>query len=192
MTLLTGSYLPLSTLCFSNRLPTDPTIPVAYCAPPVPEIFFDQTIPHPQGSPHEYFDFPSIAASQTNDFNPSVAPGAHLPTTASMNAGAVMDTYVFNLENISPSVPNPVALLATAPIAFGPSNTFSSVAQATRQSGQQSRRFQCETCLKMFDRRSRLDNCRNRHSGLKPYECLGICGLLRWYVFGNPRSFPSS
>jgi len=46
----------------------------------------------------------------------------------------------------------------------------------------QRRIFRCETCQKTFDRPSRLENCRNRHSNSKPHECRGACGSSGWYV----------
>lgn len=36
-------------------------------------------------------------------------------------------------------------------------------------------RFHCEICHKEFDRASRLDGCRNKHLGIKPYQCKGDC-----------------
>jgi hypothetical protein len=43
-------------------------------------------------------------------------------------------------------------------------------------------KYQCTTCLKRFDRKSRLENCHNRHSGIKPHRCFGVCGTVQWYV----------
>jgi hypothetical protein len=44
------------------------------------------------------------------------------------------------------------------------------------------RRYECWTCGKSYDRPSRLKNHTNNHLGLKPYECLGRCGLDEWQV----------
>jgi hypothetical protein len=43
-------------------------------------------------------------------------------------------------------------------------------------------RFECEDCHKVFDRPSRLDNCRNRHLGIKPWQCEGRCEDSTWFV----------
>lgn len=43
-------------------------------------------------------------------------------------------------------------------------------------------KYQCTTCLRKFDRESRLENCHNRHSGVKPHRCFGVCGTVGWYV----------
>jgi hypothetical protein len=43
-------------------------------------------------------------------------------------------------------------------------------------------KYRCETCQKTFDRISRLENCRNQHSVLRPHECFGVCGSTGWYV----------
>jgi hypothetical protein len=42
-------------------------------------------------------------------------------------------------------------------------------------------KYQCTTCLRRFDRESRLENCQNRHSGIKPHRCFGVCGTVGWY-----------
>jgi hypothetical protein len=43
-------------------------------------------------------------------------------------------------------------------------------------------RFECEDCHKIFDRASRLDSCRNRHLGIKPWQCGGRCEDPTWFV----------
>ena len=42
--------------------------------------------------------------------------------------------------------------------------------------------FECEDCHRTFDRLSRLDNCLNRHRGIKPYKCGGRCDDQDWFV----------
>jgi hypothetical protein len=44
------------------------------------------------------------------------------------------------------------------------------------------KKYQCTTCRRGFDRESRLENCHNRHSGIKPHRCFGVCGTVQWYV----------
>lgn len=44
------------------------------------------------------------------------------------------------------------------------------------QSGPLIHKFECESCHKVFDRESRVENCRNGHSQNKPHACLGQCG----------------
>jgi len=56
------------------------------------------------------------------------------------------------------------------------------LAQGWVQPTAQAHKYQCTTCQKTFDRASRLDNCYNGHSGLKPYSCFGSCGRLKWYA----------
>jgi hypothetical protein len=43
-------------------------------------------------------------------------------------------------------------------------------------------RYQCSACLKTFDREGRLENCFNRHFGVKPHGCFGVCGSTGWLV----------
>jgi hypothetical protein len=40
--------------------------------------------------------------------------------------------------------------------------------------------FRCSTCGRAFARMSRLENCQNKHKGLKPYMCSGTCGRVKW------------
>jgi hypothetical protein len=79
-------------------------------------------------------------------------------------------------------VTNSPKLHHTTSTAAGPSDNPTLVSHAGVRLAPRRRRFRCETCQKTFDRPSRLENCRNRHSNSKPHECLGACGSSGWYV----------
>lgn len=55
-----------------------------------------------------------------------------------------------------------------------------SVPQPVLAVASSSHKFECTVCHKIFDRKSRMDACRNRHSSVKPHKCLGHCGYSWW------------
>ena len=79
-------------------------------------------------------------------------------------------------------VKNSPELHRTTSTAAGSSDNLAPAHRAGVRLAPRRRRFRCETCQKSFDRPSRLENCRNRHSNSKPHECRGACGSSGWYV----------
>ena len=102
--------------------------------------------------------------------------------------------YMLHIADESPSDPSaaPNALQANCQLAEDymfssepiPSKvhhaipSFSQVTPATQSSIVH--RLQCEMCGKRFDRSTRVEKCRNRHQGIKPFECRGRCGAFGW------------
>jgi hypothetical protein len=77
----------------------------------------------------------------------------------------------------------------TAPMEPGPSGTSVMLHEAQGQPTVQEHKYQCTMCQRIFDRMSRLENCRNIHANAKPHRCFGVCGRPEWYV---PLNFDSS
>jgi len=67
-----------------------------------------------------------------------------------------------------------------ASVGPGPSGTTTMDLQVQVQSTPRAYKHRCTTCQKTFDRASRLENCRNGHSSLKPHRCLSACGCRKW------------
>jgi hypothetical protein len=44
------------------------------------------------------------------------------------------------------------------------------------------RKFPCSGCKRPHPRRNRAEACENSHSGVKPFACLGDCGVFQWYA----------
>ena len=79
--------------------------------------------------------------------------------------------------------PSPVF---SAPVGPGGSGTSTAAHQAQVRPEGQTHKYQCTTCQKIFDRMSRLENCRNIHANDKPHRCFGMCGRPEWYVHPLP------
>jgi hypothetical protein len=83
--------------------------------------------------------------------------------------------------NHHPSGDGNVHVPVTMPTAAALSNIVSPpVLMKEAQTFPKGHKYRCETCHKTFDRHSRLENCRNRHSNDKPYRCLSSCGTSGW------------
>jgi hypothetical protein len=96
--------------------------------------------------------------------------------------GSITSDQPFNIttNESSPIPPIPTTAVQT------PSTTSTTPVPPQVQPALPVHKYQCTTCLRRFDRESRLENCQNRHSGIKPHRCLGACGTVEWYV--TPRS----
>jgi hypothetical protein len=62
-----------------------------------------------------------------------------------------------------------------SPSVISDDRSFNSATAHNRNGG-----FPCFTCGRKFTRKSRLENCRNMHEGIKPYKCSGACGGPEW------------
>ena len=121
----------------------------------------------------EYLPYAVLEAAHDGIFNPGVAPD----TLHTKNQ--------FNDEDMSMEIPiapddqppHPSSSQLPPPATSG--QNVATPGPAIQPQGT-THRFQCEICWKRFDRPTRVDKCRNRHQGLKPYECRGGCGLLAW------------
>jgi hypothetical protein len=68
--------------------------------------------------------------------------------------------------------------------------TSAALPQVAVQPRNSVRKYECGISPNAFDRPSRMENCRNRHSGARPHECLGRCGTSGWYVIAySPSHF---
>jgi hypothetical protein len=91
--------------------------------------------------------------------------------------GSIASDQPFNITtNESSSIP-PIPTIA----AQTPSAASTTPVPPQVQPALPVHKYQCATCLRTFDRESRLENCQNRHSGDKPHKCFGVCGTIGWY-----------
>jgi hypothetical protein len=116
----------------------------------------------------------------------------HPPNSDSADPFANTPSFYSHQDTSGHPGTNSLALRPTISTAAGPSDSPAPAPHAGVRLAPQRRRFRCKTCQKTFDRPSRLENCRNRHSNSKPHQCRGACGSSGWYVvFTNPPLFLS-
>jgi hypothetical protein len=100
------------------------------------------------------------------------------------------------LGSITPDRPSNITTNESSPVlpissiaAQNPSISAATLLPPQVQPALPVHKYRCTTCLRRFDRESRLENCQNQHSGIKPHECFGVCGTVGWYV--TPQSILS-
>jgi hypothetical protein len=108
-------------------------------------------------------------------FNPNLS--EQLP-----NAAALVDSFSSIHPQYTPPDSNQIELTMNNSIAPALITLSASVPQQGAPARAGRKRFECEDCHKTFDRPSRLDNCRNRHLGIKPWQCGGRCQDPTWFV----------
>ena len=121
-----------------------------------------------------------------DDESPAQVGSNSCTTSYCIETTLLQGQYLVHVGSISVGQPNATTAAsypqATAPLDH-PITTLPEVPiQSPIVPQSRKRTFECPTCRKTFDRKSRLEGCQNRHLGVKPYECLSHCGLSGWYV----------
>ena len=135
---------------------------------------------------HAYYTSPSKATSFPGPgFVPFVEPrtvdmNAQLP-----NAGALVDSFLSTPPQDTLFDSNNVELPTNSPVAPALSTLSAPAPQQGTPARAGRKRFECEDCHKNFDRPSRLDNCRNLHRGIRPWQCGGRCQDPTWFVMAS-------
>jgi hypothetical protein len=98
------------------------------------------------------------------------------------NVGALVDSFLSTYPQDTLFDSNKVELPTNSSIAPALSTLSASVPQQGTSAKAGRNRFKCKVCHKTFDRRSRLNKCRNLHQGIRPWKCEGQCQDPTWFV----------
>jgi hypothetical protein len=126
--------------------------------------------------PHAYWASPY---ESTYPPGPGFGPNVGL---RAVDQSAQLDANVNSFSSACPQDPpsnsGQVRLQTNSSVALATNTASTSVPRRRARR----KRFECEDCHKTFDRINRVDNCRNRHLGIKPWQCAGRCHDPTWFV----------
>jgi len=121
--------------------------------------------------------YPAYSGSHFGMVSDAVSPSADLPSLGAFGNVSTLHYHQGIIDTL-----NQLPVPASGSNGPEQSTALTSVAQQGTPGASGSHPFECEECHKIFDRFSRLDNCRNQHLGIKPYQCKGRCTDKNWFV----------
>jgi hypothetical protein len=119
-------------------------------------------------------------------FGPNTGPRVVDLSAQPPDGEALVDSFPSTYPQDTLFDPIKVELPTNSSIALAPSTLSAPVPQQRIPAKAIRNRFECEDCHKKFDRPSRLDNCRNLHRGIRPWQCGGRCQDPTWFVILSP------